>query len=161
MRYLLNILCNLYRPGPRAGSSFVSSVIPHYAGSNPHTQEMIQVSHAFQRRPSNSPGMLSHSVPAVRRIEGPGGLPPVVPAAIQANRNGSFHIFNPHTLPVQNRREGENPLPNQFHSWERDHSSRFPTLVSDRDSAWVSYHHTASDSGSANRSGGLWHRQQS
>ncbi|XP_030946886.1 E3 ubiquitin-protein ligase RFI2-like isoform X1 [Quercus lobata] len=147
--------------GPRAGSSFVSSAVPRYPGSNVHTHEMIQVSHAFhlQQRPSNSLGMPSPIIPAVRRIDSPGGLPPVVPASLQPDGNGGFHIYPPQTPSVPNLHEAENPLPNQFHAWEREHFSRFPPVLSDMDSAWGQYHHAAGDSDSVNRSGGLWHRR--
>lgn len=148
--------------GPRAGSSFVSSAVPRYPGSNVHTHEMIQVSHAFllQQRPSNSLGMPSPIIPAVRRIDSPGGLPPVVPASLQPDGNGGFHIY-PQTPSVPNLHEAENPLPNQFHAWEREHFSRFPPVLSDMDSAWGQYHHATGDSDSVNRSGGLWHRHWS
>uniref|UniRef100_A0A2N9J2U7 RING-type domain-containing protein n=1 Tax=Fagus sylvatica TaxID=28930 RepID=A0A2N9J2U7_FAGSY len=144
--------------GPRAGSSFVSSAVPRYPGSNAHTH--VQVSHAIhlQQRLSNSLGITSPILPAVRRIDSPGGLPSVVPAPLQPDHNGGFHIFPPQTPSVPNLHEAENPLPNQFHAWEREFFSRFPPVLSDRDSAWGQYHHTAGDSDSVNRSGGLWRR---
>lgn len=103
--------------------------------------------------------MPSPIIPAVRRIDSPGGLPPVVPASLQPDGNGGFHIYPPQTPSVPNLHEAENPLPNQFHVWEREHFSRFPPVLSDMDSAWGQYHYAAGDSDSVNRSGGLWHRQ--
>ncbi|KAK7831877.1 e3 ubiquitin-protein ligase rfi2 [Quercus suber] len=85
----------------------------------------------------------------------------VVPASLQTDGNGGFHIYPPQTPSVPNLHEAENPLPNQFHAWEREHFSRFPPVLSDMDSAWGQYHHATGDSDSVNRSGGLWHRHWS
>ncbi|XP_041018432.1 E3 ubiquitin-protein ligase RFI2 isoform X3 [Juglans microcarpa x Juglans regia] len=154
----------LYAHGssPRAGNSFVSTGVPHYPGSNAQTHEVIHISHAFhlQQRPSNSPGIPSPSTPVVRRIEGPGVLPLIVPAPIQPDRSGSFHIV-PQPPSVPNFHEVENLLPNRYDTWEREHLSHFPPLVSDRDSVWGSSHQTAADSDSVSRSSGVWRSHRS
>jgi hypothetical protein len=163
LRYVLHILCPIFcRSGPRAGSSFVSSAVPRYPGSNARTHEMIPASHPFhlQQRPTNSPGMPSPNIPAVRRIDVPGGLPLVMAAPpLQPDRNGSFPMFR-RTPPVRDL-EAENPLPHLYNGWEREFLSRFPPVFSSRDSAHASYHHAAGDADSVNRSSSLWPRHRS
>lgn len=143
-----------HRTGPRAGSSFVSSVVPRFPGPNAHPHEMIQVSHAlpFPQRPGPSP-----IVPAVRRVEHPGVLPPMVVAPLQPERNGGFHIFPSQT----SLHEAENSSPNQFHGWERERFSHFPPVLSDRDSAYGPFHQAAGESDSVNRSSTFCHRRWS
>lgn len=162
LRYVLNVLCPTFcRSGPRAGSSFVSSAVPRYPGSNARSHEMIPASHPYhlQQRPTNSPGMPSSNIPAVRRIDVPGGLPLVVAAPLQPDHNGGFPIF--HRTPSVRDREAENPLPHPYNGWEREFFSRFPPVFSSRDSAHASYHHAAGDSDSVNRSSSLWPRHRS
>jgi hypothetical protein len=147
-KYSLPYFC---RSAPRAGSSFVSSPVPRYPGSNARTHEMIQASHPFhlQQRHTNSTGMPSPSITAVRRIDVPGGVPLVVAAPIQPDRNAGFRIFPP--TPSVRDLEAENPLPHLYNGWEREFWSRFPHP----------YLPATGDSDSINRSSSLWPRHRS
>lgn len=145
------------RSGPRAGSSFVSSVVPRHPGSTALNLERIQASHSFlpQQQSSNSSGLPTPLVPGLRRFDGPRSLPGVVPAPPQHDQNGNFYIFPPSSS-GQNLQEAESPFLNRFHAWERERLSRFPAVI--RDSSWGSFHQTSGASDSGNRSGSFWHR---
>jgi hypothetical protein len=112
---------------------------------------MIQASHPFhlQQRHTNSTGMPSPSITAVRRIDVPGGVPLVVAAPIQPDRNAGFRIFPP--TPSVRDLEAENPLPHLYNGWEREFWSRFPHP----------YLPATGDSDSINRSSSLWPRHRS
>lgn len=149
--------------GPRAGSSFVPSMVPHHPGSNIRSHERIQLPHVIHhsQQPSPSPGMHSLIIPGVRRYNGPRGLPPVMPAPSHSDSSG-FFVFPPPSSTSRNLHEAENHLPvHHTHVWERDFVSRFPTSY-DRDSTWGS-HNQASGGGldSGNRPGNFWQRHRS
>ncbi|KAK9281712.1 hypothetical protein L1049_004616 [Liquidambar formosana] len=148
--------------GPRAGSSFVPSVVPHphHPGSNIRSHERVQVPHVFHhpQQPSNSPGMPSSIIPGIRRHNGPRGLPPVLPATSQSDHSGGFYVFPPLNSSGRNLHEADNPLPNHFHTWERDYLSHFPVSSFDRDSGWGSLHQPTGGSDSGNRPSSYWQR---
>ncbi|KAJ0110985.1 hypothetical protein Patl1_01007 [Pistacia atlantica] len=141
--------------GPRAGSSFVSSVVPRHPGST-----ALNTSHSFlpQQQSSISAGLPTPVVPGLRRFDGPRSLPAVVPAPPQHDQNGNFYIFPPSSS-GQNLQEAESPFLNHFHVWERERLSRFPAVI--RDSNWGSFHQNSGASDSGNRSGSFWHRHSS
>lgn len=143
--------------GPRASSSFVSSVFPRRPGSGALTHERLHAFHHLQSS-SNSPGMPTTVVPGIRRFDSPRSLPAVVPAPLQHDQNGGFYILPPsssgHTV-----HEAENPASNSFHVWEREQSSPFPSVS--RDSNWGSFRQTTLGSDMGNGLGSFWHRHSS
>ncbi|GLU07387.1 hypothetical protein SLE2022_243470 [Rubroshorea leprosula] len=133
----------------RAGSSFVSAIIPRHPGSS----ERIQVSHSLhhQQQPTNQPGLPTPLVPAARR-----GLPTLVPTLSPPNHhNGGLYIFPPSSSSGQGPLEAESPLPSHFHAWEQRHLSHFS--ITSRGSGWGLYHSTG-PSDSSNLSGSFRHR---
>ncbi|RVW54536.1 E3 ubiquitin-protein ligase RFI2 [Vitis vinifera] len=88
----------LFGPGSghRAGSAFVSSIVPNHPGNS----------------------MPTSIVPGVRRFNGPRALPPVVPAASQSDHSAGFYIFPPSGASIRNIHEAENPSLNHFHAWD-------------------------------------------
>lgn len=136
--------CTFHRSGHRAGSAFVSSIVPNHPGNSVlRTYERIHISHALphQHPPPNSPGMPTSIVPGVRRFNGPRALPPVVPAASQSDHSAGFYIFPPSGASIRNIHEAENPSLNHFHAW---------------DSGWGSFHQATGGSDSGSRSSSFW-----
>lgn len=136
----------LFGPGSghRAGSAFVSSIVPNHPGNSVlRTYERIHISHALphQHPPPNSPGMSTSIVPGVRRFNGPRALPPVVPAASQSDHSAGFYIFPPSGASIRNIHEAENPSLNHFHAW---------------DSGWGPFHQATGGSDSGSRSSSFW-----
>lgn len=84
-------------------------------------------------------------MPGVRRFSGPRGLPLMMPALPHADHQGGFYIFPPGSS-GQNLHEAEN----------RDHLSRFPVVLFDRDQGWGSVRHASVGIDSSNRSGNFW-----
>lgn len=135
-----------HRSGNRAGSAFVSSVVPNHPGNSVlRTYERIHVSHAVphQHPPTNSPGMPTSILPGVRRFNGPRGLAPVVSAASQPDHNAGFYIFPSSGASIRNIHEAENLSFNHFHPW---------------DSGWGSFHHANGGSDPGGRSSNFWPR---
>ncbi|KAJ4824305.1 hypothetical protein Tsubulata_029366 [Turnera subulata] len=146
--------------GPSAGNSFVSSMVPHHA----RTHERIQISHAFypRQQPGNSPVMHSPTIHGIRRLDGPRGLPGVMPPPAPHDHGGGFFFVPPGSSgpPLH---ETDSPLRNHFHPWERDHLSRFPHVSFGRESGWSSFEFQrntgAVDSG--DRMSSFWRRHPS
>lgn len=133
----------LHGPGsfPRARSPFVPSLNHSVNNTRPH--ERIQVSHPPQGNPTS---MISPIMPGgVRRFSGPQGLPLMMPALPHADHQGGFYIFPPGSS-GQNLHEAEN----------REHLSRFPVVLFDRDQGWGSLRHASGGIDSSNRSGNFW-----
>ncbi|KAF2315006.1 hypothetical protein GH714_037516 [Hevea brasiliensis] len=148
--------------GPTVGSSFVSAIIPRHPGSSAQTHERIQISHAFHHRQhsSNSPGIPPPIIHGVGRFDSPRGLRTLVPAPRQHDHSGGFMII-PLSSSVQNLQETENPLPNHFHTWEREHLPHLQHASFDRDLGWGSFHQSTGGPTPGNRSSSFWHRHLS
>ncbi|XP_050203994.1 E3 ubiquitin-protein ligase RFI2 [Mercurialis annua] len=137
--------------GPSGGSSFVSSLVPRHPGSNARTNERI---HSFHRQQSSSlPGIPSPIIHGIRRFDSPRGLPIVVPAPPQRDHSGGLVILPPNSS-SQNSQEAENPMPNHYRAWEREHLPPFQQSFD----GWGSFHHNAGGGPNlGNRSGSFWH----
>ncbi|BFG36902.1 hypothetical protein CerSpe_231760 [Prunus speciosa] len=136
----------------RAGSSVTSSMIPPYPGSNARARDRVQALQAYyqQQQPSNSPTMRTPIIQGARRSSSQRGVAQVGPVASSSDQNGGFYFF-PSASSGRNYQEAENPLPNRFHAWERDHLPSFSMNQVDRDQGWAAVHQGGSGSDSAMR----------
>lgn len=136
----------------RAGSSVTSSMIPPYPGSNARARDRVQALQAYyqQQQPSNSPTMRTPIIQGARRSSTQRGVAQVGPVASSSDQNGGFYFF-PSASSGRSYQEAENPLPNRFHAWERDHMPSFSMNRVDRDQGWAAVHQGGSGSDSAMR----------
>ncbi|GAB4835796.1 hypothetical protein Ancab_000712 [Ancistrocladus abbreviatus] len=133
--------------GARAGSSITSSMIPPYPGSAARARDRVQALQAYFQPPSGSPSMRPPITSGGRRSNSHRGLTQAGPLASTSDQAGGFYIF-PSGTSNRNFPGVENPMPNRYHAWERDHLASFPLSQMDRDSSWGIFHEARSGSSS-------------
>ncbi|KAL2941074.1 E3 ubiquitin-protein ligase RFI2 [Bienertia sinuspersici] len=128
--------------GARVGSSVTSSMVPPYPGSAARARDRVQALQAYFQPPSTSPPMRVPPpiMPSTRRSSGHRGLSQGAPLPSSSDQTaGGFFMF-PSGTSNRSFPEAENPVPNRFHGWDRDHLASFPITQGDRDSSWLPHH---------------------
>ncbi|CAI9103436.1 OLC1v1001913C1 [Oldenlandia corymbosa var. corymbosa] len=128
----------------RAGSSVASSMIPTYPGSAARNRDRMQALQAYSQQPSNS-SLRAPVISGSRRSSSHRSVGQVGAVASSSEQPGGFY-FLPSSSSGRTYQEPENPLPNRFHSWDRDHLSSFPSSQIDRDMGWGPFHQVAGGS---------------
>ncbi|KAF5739878.1 hypothetical protein HS088_TW12G01089 [Tripterygium wilfordii] len=112
-----------------AGSSVVSSMVPHYQGSNARARDRLQALQAYyqQQQPGNSSGIRTPIISGTRRSSSHRGLSQLGPVASSSDQSSGGFYFIPGAS-GRNFQEAENPVPARFHAWERDHLPPFSQI---------------------------------
>lgn len=127
-----------HSPAARAGSSVASSMIPPYPGSVARARDRVQALQAYFQQPSNSPSIRGPVISGSRRASGHRSVAQVGAVASSSDQNGGGFYFFPSSSSGRSFQEAENPLPNRFHTWDREHLPAFGQI--DRDAGWVPFH---------------------
>ncbi|CAK9148672.1 unnamed protein product [Ilex paraguariensis] len=145
----------------RAGSSVSSSMIPPYPGSVARARDRVQALQAYFQQPSNSVAVrtpANHH--ATRRSSSHRSLAQVGPVVSSSDQTSGF-VFSPLSSSERNFQAAENPVPNRFHAWEREHLPSFPQSQADRDPGWGPFHQAAGGYDSGIRSNSFRQRHGS
>ncbi|KAL2490173.1 RING/U-box superfamily protein [Abeliophyllum distichum] len=133
----------------RAPSSVTSSVIPPYSGSVTRgLRDRVQSLRGYYQQPSSNAMARTPLASLGQRSNGHRGLAQVAPVASTSDQSSGFYFFSSgssgRTFP-----EGEQPIPNRYSTWEREH---LPSFQVDRESIWGPFYPTASGSDTGIRS---------
>ncbi|KAL2511806.1 RING/U-box superfamily protein [Abeliophyllum distichum] len=143
----------------RAPSS-TSSMVPPYPGSVARAHDRVQALHGYFQQPSSSPAARTPLIPTSRRSSSHRGLAQVAPVASPSDQSGGFYFFSSGSS-GRTFQETENPVPNRFHAWEREHLPSFSLGQVERDPVWGPFHPAASGTDTGIRPGSFRQRHGS
>lgn len=148
-----------YSSASRAPSSATTTVLPPYPGTVARTRDRPSLQAYFQQSTSN-PSARNPVIPTGRRSSSHRGLAQAAPIASSSDQSGGFYFFSSNSS-GRNFHEVENHHRDDFHSWDRELQTPFPSSQVDRESIWGPFHQPAAASESGVRSSNFRQRHGS